>query len=168
MQLNVSNLNALIVLIIVFIITLLISIIFDKNSKAVKYQKNSIKHMINNYPEASIDDFLDCFDFTENEKKSARKLLDFLANLLSVSSKKIAIDVSMLHLFGYIDSISGELSIPFAEDIVDGLFKITDKKKWIDKWDKTQNLPKNEVELEEFIMAMNLKDFLIFFVPLMR
>ena len=55
----------------------------------------------------------------------------------------------------------------YGQDIFEILEKQTDPEKWNDRWEEMEEKPQNEEEWISLITTMNIKDFVIFFAPLL-
>ena len=109
--------------------------------------------------------------------EAAKILLDELGKLIEVPIGSLAIEVKLHKILTVPmrDLDNSDLPAhaategviePFTYDLIYILETLSDKKLWREKWIRTPGAPMKEEELADFIMGMNLMEFLSFFAPL--
>lgn len=145
-----------------------------KAIRAANSARRSLKLQADALPSHDISSFLKQCGLAERDEAAGHVLLQFLADLLTVSPDKLARDYPMRQLFSFSPSVvskNDRLSYtiePFTCEMVDGIAKLTNKQLWERRWKDTPGLPRDERKLADFIMQMTVPDLLRFFAPLLK
>ncbi len=143
-----------------------------KDHVLVTTAKQNIRSKVLSFDDHDLDVILDDCQIDAGHRSSGKRLLAILSKVLDVPVSKISADQNLYDMLSYrsqgeLNSASSSIE-PYTYELVDLVSLASDKDLWHRRWNTNQELPRNEDSLSDFIMAMNVREFVQFFAPLIK
>lgn len=160
--------------------TLVATRINRKEIDLYKCARDSIRERLRKQTNSqSLEAVFDECEIHRDEWGKATKLVDTLRSVVGLPNwippidirlgELLRVRVSELRTASSVTSDDGpEFIEPFTYDIVDHLLTIGEKSTWTQRWSDDANFPRDDDELGNFIMNMTLRQFVVFFLPLIN
>ncbi|MCU7931124.1 MAG: hypothetical protein KZQ90_10005 [Candidatus Thiodiazotropha sp. (ex Codakia rugifera)] len=134
--------------------------------------KKNIQQRAKLRTDTPIDDALLRCHLDEKFYPEAKKLLNYFASLIDVPVEKFSPEQQLRDVFTYkykrkfrgdIESLE-----PFTIEIIENVSSMCEKELWEKQWRENPELPRNESDFGDFIMAMDIGSFIKYYAPIMK